>query len=167
MDDALTTYLADHTAGAASHVLLIDRELERAPEASLAAFLTEARDQIRRDQEVLRGILEKRGDAEAPGRTAADWIAEKLRRLTAADDATSLGRLQVLELVVLGIHARMLLWTALESVAQIQLELQALDFGWLRKEAEALHQRADRFRIEAARTAFVSSLEREAPRAGA
>jgi hypothetical protein len=64
-------------------------------------------------------------------------------------------------------HGRILLWNALEEVARNYPELMALDFAWLKRQAQAHHDRADRFRIEAACAVFAESLAPEQPDSGA
>jgi hypothetical protein len=158
--NALTLYLADHLAGASEAAQLIERELERKPAGELGQFLSEALEQLRHDQQVLKGILEKRGEPDIPIKLPNDGPLSRLRRFQ-INEATTLEGLQALEFLVLGIHSRTLLWGALEEVARVNPELQALDFAWLKQQAEAHYRRAERLRLGAACATFAATVARE------
>ena len=165
-DDPLTSYLADHLAGSVAATELVEREIERHRETALGAFLIEALEQIRNDQQILRGILEKRGEKESATKNLGGWLIEKIQRLKTGGD-TSFDHMQSLELLVIGMHGRVLLWGALEQVAQHYPALQALDFAWLKRRAIEHHDRCDQFRIEAARAVFAESLDQTGAAPGA
>ncbi len=152
MSDAdLGTYLNDHLAGSVVAIEMIERAVQQDPGTPLSASLAEVVAEIRADQEVLRGLLERIGAKENPVKKAGAWLAEKVGRLKLGDTGEgALGRLEMLETLALGIRGKLGLWVALQRVAPRHPELGEVDFAALQVRAREQHARVEAHRVEAA-----------------
>jgi hypothetical protein len=150
--ESLTAYLNDHLAGSVGAIELVERTIRENEGDPLAEALGRILEEIREDQEVLRGLLERFGASENPFKQAGAWLAEKAGRLKlgGTDEPRDLSRLEVLEMLAMGIHGKRALWRALRTVASRYDELRGLDLDLLERRAVAQHEEVDRLRLEAA-----------------
>jgi hypothetical protein len=151
----LGTYLNDHLAGSVMAVEMIEHTIEEDRGTQLRPFLSALMNEIKADQEVLRGLLEKLEVKENPIKKAGAWMAEKARRLKMGDTREGgLARLEVLETLSLGIQGKLKLWLALERVAPRHPELAGIEYQKLQTTAREQHDRIEAHRVEAALEAF-------------
>jgi hypothetical protein len=153
---ALGTYLNDHLAGSVMGIELAERTIRENEGDPLAVRLGRVLEEIREDQAVLKGVIDRVGAARNPLKQAGAWLAEKAARvkLGGTDEPGELSRLEVLETLTTGIHGKRALWRALRVVAPGYEELGALNFDLLERRAIEQHEVVEEMRLEAARAAL-------------
>ena len=153
----LANYLNDHVAGAVAAVELLEHLVESHKGTPLEKFFENLRADVVADLEVLRKLLQ-RFTRESVVRKAGAWIAEKIARTkvkVAGDKAGDLGLVQALEVLVLGITGKQLLWRALSASLGDSPLLRGADLGKLEERAIDQLERVETQRLEAARQAFL------------
>jgi hypothetical protein len=154
--DALQTYLNDHLAGSVMAIELGERTIRENQGGPVAARLSPLVEQIREDQTVLKGVIERLGTGESSLKKAGAWLAEKAGRvkLGGTDESGDLSRLEVLEMLTTGVHGKRALWRALRVVAVRYEELRGLDLDLLERRAVEQHDELEAMRLEAAKAAL-------------
>ena len=154
--DALQTYLNDHLAGSVMAIELGERTIRENEGGPVAARLSPLMEQIREDQTVLKGVIERLGTGESSLKKAGAWLAEKAGRvkLGGTDEPGDLSRLEVLEMLTTGVHGKRALWRALRVVAVRYEELRGLDLDLLERRAVEQHDELEAMRLEAAKAAL-------------
>jgi len=156
----LATYLNDHLAGSVSAIELLDHLIKTHEGKPLAKFFTDLRNDVSADQEVLRKILKRFNANESAVRKAGAWLAEKFGRVkieAAGDKVGELGLVQALEILVLGITGKQLLWRVLSATFGSSPLLNGVNLGQLEERAIEQIERVETKRLEAARQAFLKS----------
>lgn len=153
---ALGTYLNDHLAGSIGAIELVERAIRENEGDPFAARLSGVLAEIREDQAVLQDLIERLGTGQSALKKAGAWLAEKAGRvkLGGTDEPGELSRMEVLEMLAMGIHGKRALWRALRAVADAHPELRALDLDGLERRAVAQHDEVEAMRLEAARAAL-------------
>ena len=154
--DTLKTYLNDHLAGSVMAIELAERTIRENEGGPVAARLSPLVEQIREDQTVLKGVIERLGTGESSLKKAGAWLAEKAGRvkLGGTDEPGDLSRLEVLEMLTTGVHGKRALWRALRVVAARYEELRGLDLDLLERRAVEQHDELEAMRLEAAKAAL-------------
>ena len=154
--DTLKTYLNDHLAGSVMAIELAERTMRENEGGPVAARLSPLVEQIREDQTVLKGVIERLGTGESSLKKAGAWLAEKAGRvkLGGTDEPGELSRLEVLEMLTTGVHGKRALWRALRVVAARHEELRGLDLDHLERRAVEQHDELEAMRLEAAKAAL-------------
>jgi hypothetical protein len=154
--DVLQTYLNDHLAGSVIAIELGERTIRENEGGPVAARLSPLVEQIREDQTVLKGVIERLGRGESSLKKAGAWLAEKAGRvkLGGTDEPGDLSRLEVLEMLTTGVHGKRALWRALRVVAVRYEELRGLDLDLLERRAVEQHDELEAMRLEAAKAAL-------------
>jgi hypothetical protein len=155
--DDLSTYLNDHLAGSVAALELLDHLIEAYEGKPLEKFFKDLRDDVSADQEVLRKLLQ-RFAKESAIRKAGAWIAEKFTRAkikTAGEKVGEMGLLQALEVLVLGITGKQLLWRALNAALGSSPLLRGADLSRLEERAIEQSERVEAKRLETAREALL------------
>ena len=154
--DTLQTYLNDHLAGSVMAIELGERTIRENEGGPVAARLSPLVEQIREDQTVLKGVIERLGTGESSLKKAGAWLAEKAGRvkLGGTDEPGDLSRLEVLEMLTTGVHGKRALWRALRVVAVRYEELRGLDLDLLERRAVEQHDELEAMRLEAAKAAL-------------
>ena len=154
---ALSAYLNDHLAGSVLGIELAERTVRENDGDPFAARLGRVLQEIREDQAVLKGVIDRVGAAENPLKKAGAWLAEKAARvkLGGTDEPGELSRLEVLETLTTGIHGKRALWRALRVVAPRYEELRGLDVELLERRAIEQHDVVEEMRLEAAQAALL------------
>lgn len=155
----LAVYLNDHLAGSVAAIELLDHLIKDQTGQRLEKFLVDLRDDIERDQEVLRGLIQKLDLGESAVRKASAWIAEILGRAKFAgvgEQSADLGILQALEGLALGITGKELLWRALQTVEANLSQLQGLDLKRLEQRARDQFEGVEKERLHLARETFAA-----------
>jgi hypothetical protein len=156
---ALASYLKDHLAGSTAAVELLEHLAESHRGEPLEKLFTELRGEIASDQEALRKLLQ-RFSREGPVRKASAWMAEKFNRVKirlAGEKAGELGLVEALEILVLGITGKQLLWRALSASLGDSPLLRGVDLSQLEQRAIDQLERVESHRLEAARQAFLKA----------
>lgn len=149
---ALGTYLNDHLAGSIGAVELVERVIRENEGDPFARRLEAILGEIRQDQAVLQELIERSGSGENPLKKAGAWLAEKAGRvkLGGTDEPRELSRMEVLEMLAMGIHGKRALWRALRTVAGKHAVLRDLDLDLLERRALEQHDRVEEMRLAAA-----------------
>jgi hypothetical protein len=153
----LASYLNDHVAGAVAAIELLDHLIESHKGTPLEKFFTELRADVKADLEVLRKLLQ-RFSKESALRKAGGWLAEKMGRTKiklAGEKVGELGLVQALEILVLGITGKQLLWRALNASLGSSPLLRGADLGKLEERAIEQLERVEARRLQAAHQAFL------------
>ena len=135
---------------------LAERTIRENEGGPVAARLSPLVQQIREDQTVLKGVIERLGTGESSLKKAGAWLAEKAGRvkLGGTDEPGDLSRLEVLEMLTTGVHGKRALWRALRVVAARYEELRGLDLDLLERRAVEQHDELEAMRLEAAKAAL-------------
>lgn len=151
--EALGTYLNDHLAGSVGAIELAERAIRENAGDPFASRLARVLENIREDQAVLTGLIERLGTGQSPLKKAGAWLAEKAGRvkLGGTDQPRELSRMEVLETLAMGIHGKRGLWRALRVVAARHGALQGLDLDLLERRATDQHDEVEAMRLEAAK----------------
>jgi hypothetical protein len=153
----LAIYLNDHLAGSVAAIELLDHLIKDQAGQRLEKFLVDLRDEIDRDREVLRDLIQKLDLGESAVRKAGAWLVEKLveaKVLLGGSEIGGLGLLQALEVLALGICGKELLWRALQTVEANLSQLQGIGLERLEQRARQQFERVDKERLQLAREAF-------------
>ncbi|HEY7482513.1 MAG TPA: hypothetical protein VH680_18510 [Gemmatimonadales bacterium] len=152
-DDALASYLNDHLAGAIGAIEMVERVIKENEGQLLARRLDEVLREIRKDQDVLRDLIERMGSKENPLKKAGAWLAEKAGRvkLGGTADPAALSRMETLEALAMGIQGKRAMWRALRVVVHKHPSLYGLDLDLLERRAVEQHDRVEEWRLEEAR----------------
>ena len=154
--DDLSTYLNDHLAGSVAAIELLDHLIKVHEGKPLEQFFKELRRDINADQEVLRKLVQ-RFAKESAIRKAGAWLVEKFSRVRiqiAGEKPGEMGLLQALEVLVLGITGKQLLWRALSAALANSPLLRGVDLQQLEERAIAQIERVEAKRLETAREAL-------------
>ena len=129
MSDRLSVYLQDHLAGSVLAVELVEFLQDQHANQPLGVFASIMLKKIKSDQDVLRSIARKIGDQGSEVKEAAAWLSEKVARLKlGAHGKSTLGRLEALEFLALGIQGKLALWRALNEVARWDERFRGIRF---------------------------------------
>jgi hypothetical protein len=152
-DGTLGIYLNDHFAGSVGAIGMVGRAIEENDGTLLARRLEELLREIKKDQAVLRDLIEQVGSKESALKKAGAWVAEKASRvkLGGTGEPGELARLEVLETLAMGIHGKRAVWRALRVVAPKHPALSGLDLDLLERRAVEQLDRVEEWRLEAAR----------------
>jgi hypothetical protein len=157
MTDArlLSTYLNDHLAASLGAVELARRAASSNSENPIGSSLAELALDLDQDRQALYGIMAELDAGADRIKLTVGWTAEKLGRLKLNGRLlgySPLSRLEEIELLLLGVEGKLLLWQALEQLP----EAGRLDPPLYRLIARARSQRRilRRLRLEAVRLAF-------------
>ena len=150
----LISYLNDHLAGSVSAIELLDHLVESHRDDPLGKFFEELRTDIVADQEVLKKIVQRFNANESAIRKAGAWLVEKVARVklaAAGQKKWQLGMVQALEVLVLGITGKQLLWRALSASIGSSPLLRGVDLPRLEERAIEQIERLETQRLEIAR----------------
>jgi len=154
-NDALTTYLQDHLAGALHAIELLKAMRHHFAGEPLGAFAAEMVAEVEADREVLAKLTESAGGTAGSMKEWGAWLAEKVSRFKLKhSSADGLGTFEALEFLVLGIHGKRALWRALVEVASSDPLLRGVDFAELIARAENQHQKVEERRLACAHFVF-------------
>ena len=154
MNDALSTYLDDHLAGAAFAIELLEHLRDTRENTTLGTFAAHVLEEVVADRDVLKGLCDQLGGnsllKETVGRLAEGATRLKLRLSTDTD----FGEFETLEILSLGVVGKQKLWSALAEIAPLVPQLGDLNFERLMRRAQDQHDQLDAFRISAAKKAL-------------
>jgi len=153
-NDALSTYVEDHLAGATAGLELLEAlsaQHQGDPTGALARRLLP---EVEDDRRTLEGIA-RTLDAGSALKEAGAWLAEKVSRLKLHRDVKGvLGTFEALEAMTLGVLGKRALWRALAVAAGSDARLAGFDFGALAASAERQHALLEDERLRAATAAL-------------
>lgn len=154
--EALGIYLNDHLAGSVGAIELVERAVRENEGDAFGGRLAAVLKEIREDQAVLQGLIERLGAGENLLKKAGAWLGEKAGRvkLGRTDERGGLSRMEMLETLAMGIHGKLALWRALRAVAARHEALRGLDLDLLERRAREQHDEVETMRLEAAKAAL-------------
>lgn len=150
----LVSYLNDHLAGSVSAIELLDHLIKSHEDEPLAKFLQELRTDIVADQDVLKKIVHRFNANESALRKAGAWLAEKVARVKVKLGRQSkhqLGLMEAIEVLILGVTGKQLLWRALNASIGSSPLLRGVDLAGLEERAIEQIERLETKRLELAR----------------
>jgi hypothetical protein len=150
----LVSYLNDHLAGSVSAIELLDHLISSHQGEALATVLQELRNDIVADQDVLKKIVHRFNAEQSAVRKAGAWLGEKVARAkfgVAGQKKRQLGLVQALEVLVLGVTGKQLLWRALNASIGTSPLLRGVDLTGLEERAIQQIERLETQRLEIAR----------------
>jgi hypothetical protein len=151
-DETLIMYLNDHLAGSVGAIAMVERAIGENAGTLFGRRLEEVLKEIRKDQAVVRDLIERTGSKENPLKKAGAWLAGKAGRVKlGGSEPGQLARLEVLETLAMGIQGKRALWRALRVVLGKHVALHGLDLDLLERRAVEQHDRVEEWRLEAAR----------------
>ena len=155
--DRLSTYLNDHLAGATAGVDLARRIARDNQGNAYGAEVAEIAGEIAADREALQEVMERLDVGRDQLRLLAGWSVEKARRILPVPwllDRRSLGRLEELEALILGVTGKLSLWVSLTETRRGDPRLADIDFDELAGRARSQLERLGALRTQAAAETF-------------
>lgn len=152
----LGLYLSDHLTGATAGVARIGRMAEAFADTTVAAELAQLNEEIRRERDMLRGLISDLGVRRRPHRQAAAWLAERTGRLklngriVRRSPMTMVLEAELMRSAVLG---KLGGWQTLEELAP-DLGLDPATFATLGQRARSQIDTLSRVHEHARRNAF-------------
>jgi hypothetical protein len=151
----LAIYLNDHLAGSSTALELLDRLRGVEP----SSWIDPLRRDISDDRATLTRFMEASGIAISELRKGAGWLGEKLLALkTRLDDPVggALHRLELLEVLAIGIDGKQALWHAMDALPPaMSAHANVLDLPRLIVRAKQQRDVVEEHRLAAARHAFI------------
>ncbi len=147
-------YMNDHLAGSTMGLELARRAASSNEGTELGDFLAGLADEIERERETLKSMLDHLGVPENRIKVPIAWAAEKVGRLKPNGQLTGyspLSRLIELEGLALGVTGKLALWRAL---AATRGDLGEFGLQDLIEQAQEQRDELEGRRVEAAREAF-------------
>lgn len=155
MDRMLGTYLNDHLATSLAAGSLARRSAQENAGTRTGESLSQLANEIDHERAALRSIMAELGIGADPLKLGAGWAAEKLGRLKLNGRLlgySPLSRLEEIELLLLGIEGKLLLWETLAELSVADELEPSLDE--LIRQARAQRRLLRRLRVQAVRAAF-------------
>ena len=151
----LEIYLNNHLTASVTALALLASLEETQTDIGVASFASELRAEIEAEQKLLETLMEQLQITKSKQRQALGWLAEiftqaKLRLDDAKDGPLHL--LESLELLLIAIEGKRGLWHALAAAGVPGLPLS--EYTKLAERSERQQQRAETFRLAAAKAAF-------------
>jgi hypothetical protein len=156
-NESLGVYLNDHLAGSVAACDLIEQSKENNAGTPLGDFLEGLLKDIRADQQVLEGLMERLEVEKSTLKQAGSWVLEKMSRLKfkkAEGDSPGLAQLLELEALAVGVHGKRALWAALDQLVDLEPRLTGTDYQALMGRADTQLTLIEEHRLAAARSAL-------------
>jgi hypothetical protein len=155
MDRLLGTYLNDHLTASLAAGELARRSAQANAGTKIGEALAQLAEEIDQERAVLRSIMARLDVGTDPIKLGAGWIAEKLGRLKLNGQLfgySPLSRLEEIELLLLGVEGKLLLWQTLAELpvaADLETSLDQM-ISQARRQRRLLR----RLRLQAVRSTF-------------
>lgn len=165
MEQDLERYLNDHLAGSQGALLLIQDLADRHEDETAKGFFIDLKSKVADDQTLLKQLLaDAKLDQSTFLKVAGDLTARvsRIKLMWEGMKPGELGIFEALEMLVLGIQGKRILWIMLGEIAPYYPEWSGVNFADL--ELEAIRQRdlVEEYRIEAGKEALTSPERRHA-----
>jgi hypothetical protein len=158
MDSNLERYLNDHLAGSLAAIDVLTLLSDKSEDSSDRDFYSELLAKVKQDRELLESLLEKTGEDRSAFREAAGGITSKASMLKLRWEGLSpesLGLLEAIEMLALGIEGKRRLWLLLGTIATFIPEWQGTDFEALEANAKTQGDAVEQRRIVAGKSALL------------
>jgi hypothetical protein len=153
-DQALRTYLGDHTAGAEHAIQLLRALKEEHQATALGDFVTVQLPQVEDDLKILEDLARRFNAEGFQVKELAGWLGDKLTRFKLAPGGSPFNTFEVLEFLSLGILGKRALWRTLIAISSMHPQLQELDLYSLVERAELQHDATETMRLLVAKQVF-------------
>lgn len=153
----LITYLNDHLAASVGAVELIERCRNENTGTDLAKFLATMKTQIASEQKLIKELIHRFGGAESTLKQAAAWLGEKAGRLKLNNEVfrySDLSRLEEVEILRAGVHAKAGFWTILHSISNQDSRFNGINFLALFAQAQRQYAQIEEYYMEVAEIAL-------------
>lgn len=156
-DNNLAQYLDNHLAGSVAGIDLVKTMISEQRGTNVAIFLEKLLQELQDDQDVVRRALKELGQKETKVKGMGAWALEKLAfsPLTGLAYNSELRPVVELEAILLATLGRRGMWLLLERFHDRYPCLSFTDFGMLRQRADRQAEELERYREEAAASAFL------------
>jgi hypothetical protein len=155
MNNALSTYLNDHLAGAEFAIELLGRLADSHPQDPVGTLATKVLIDVAADRDVLQELCDATDARGNHLKVAGAWLAERMSRLKLRlGSEAGLGEFESLEMLSIGILGKLKMWQTLRSIASSVQELNPLNFSRLISRAEQQHDALEQFRLAMANEVF-------------
>lgn len=144
----LRIYFNDHLAGSVAALSLVD-DLAKTENPDFAAFTHILKAKIEEDQRLLKKLIEELGGDESSVKTATAWVGEKLAAIKLdlhPQDEDSLGTMEALEVLALGIEGKRLMWLLLKEIDFDQAVETPVDLNRLAGDAQIQREDVENWR---------------------
>lgn len=154
-NSGISIYLNDHLAGSVLWLDMMDSLIKAQSGTAMEQVLNRLRQEVIEDRQTLESVMASLKITESRTRKAMAWFGEKISELKLqVDDSEDLHLLQSLELLILGIEGRSLLWRALAVVASEIPVLQGVHYDVLLQRAEMQHRQLESLHADIAKGAL-------------
>jgi hypothetical protein len=153
----LEVYLQDHYAGGVAALELLEHLIKTHTGKPSERFFAKLHADVTSDHKQLRNIMTVLGFQESSVRDTGAWMAEKLAWAKfgfSTGETVGLRLVESLEILLLGITGKQLLWRAMSAASQNSPVLQRTDFSYLERRATEQLERVEARRLAAARATF-------------
>jgi len=157
VDYFLGIYLRDQLAAGVLWRELAQRAERNNRGSELGEALHDVATGIAEDVDTFRTIMRKLSIREDPVKTTMALVGERMGRLKLNGRLTGyspLSRFEELELLVMGIEGKKVLWTTLRDLAGLATRLPQIDFDHLEQRATQQRARLEPFRERVGREVF-------------
>lgn len=162
MKNSLEPYLNHHLTGSAGALVLLDEIISRQELPEEIRYFKTLRDEVKGEQDFLRGLLESAHLEVSKILEYADAVTARGSRTGLALQGISkdeLGLLDALEVLALGFQGKRLLWKALEAAAPSIPAWRNIDFKTLERAAVRQRDGVEKRRMAFVRKALWQALE--------
>lgn len=138
MKQDIGIYLNDHLAGAAGGTVLVTKLAESTIDNAENLFFTDLKEKIERDRQLLTEMIIEAGLKVGTIRHSVGAVISRVGVWRMENDGLELGelgRFEMIELLAVGIHGKLLLWKTLEEVSSSYPTWSGRNFGSFVKEA--------------------------------
>ncbi len=152
MNQNLERYLNDHLAGASGALFMIDHLIETAEVEEARRFFKDLRNHVAEDQKILELMLHLVGmEVSTTLKTVGNVTARvgMLKLKWEGFEPGKLGLFEGLEMLVIGIQGKRLLWIVIQQILQWFPEWHQIDFSKLEQTAITQRDQVEEWRIKA------------------
>jgi hypothetical protein len=155
--DHLKVYFHDHLAGAVMALELLGHLISETDDSRWRAQLKQLKKAIESDFTVLQKIVKDLKMEESALKKATAWVTEKASRLKfvlVSDGRGTVGLVQALEVLSLGIAGKLGLWEMLRAVRPAGISKLPINLAELAARAKEQRKTVEGWRLDASRAAF-------------
>jgi len=167
MDQEIERYLNDHLAGSAGAVLLIQELADKSKNTTDRRFFGRLKAEVENDRKVLEELLTSIGaEPSSTLRLAGDVTARfgLIKLMWEGFAPGKLGMFEALEMLVLGIQGKRVLWRMLDDLIHWYPEWEEIDFEKLENDARRQRDEVEAYRQREGRNTLVCEQRRKPPR---
>lgn len=161
MNAPLHQYINHHLAGSSTALDMLSHLADATAETADREFYHGLHAEIQKDQALLKDLLHRMEGQEKKSAEVAGSLVEKVSRVKFTEarlQEESLELLEALEILVLGITGKKLLWSVLAVISTETKLWQDIDFVALEERADQQRQQVENQRLKIGRKIFLPPL---------